>query len=157
MVVSFVFGKTKGLPSAESHRKINPGKPRPGGRNDRSQVSDISLAEFERVYAERFVPSYGHWRAIVADTVARFLRCGDLHKGFARGDLFLCGSNDRLQCGPMNATTATMQAARPVARGFCLGGTQRSAHRQDGLRAPVGEMASNQRRREAARIKIPIR
>jgi hypothetical protein len=48
------------------------------------QLLERHFAEFERVYAERFAPSYGHWRPIVAGTVAKFLRCGDLHEGFAR-------------------------------------------------------------------------
>ena len=48
------------------------------------QLLERHFAEFERVYAERFAPSYGHWRAIVAGTTAKFLRCGDLHEGFAR-------------------------------------------------------------------------
>jgi hypothetical protein len=48
------------------------------------QLLERHFAEFERVYAERFAPSFGHWRPIVAGTVAKFLRCGDLHEGFAR-------------------------------------------------------------------------
>jgi hypothetical protein len=48
------------------------------------QLLERHFAEFECVYAERFAPAYGHWRPIVAGTVARFLRCGDLHEGFAR-------------------------------------------------------------------------
>jgi len=48
------------------------------------QLLERHFAEFERVYAERFAASYGHWRAIVAGTTAKFLRCGDLHEGFAR-------------------------------------------------------------------------
>jgi hypothetical protein len=48
------------------------------------QLLERHFAEFERVYPERFAPAYGHWRPIVAGTVAKFLRCGDLHEGFAR-------------------------------------------------------------------------
>jgi len=48
------------------------------------QLLERHFAEFERVYPERFAASYGHWRPIVAGTVAKFLRCGDLHEGFAR-------------------------------------------------------------------------
>ena len=42
------------------------------------------LPEFERCYDKRFANRYGRWRPIISDAARRFLRCGDLHFGFAR-------------------------------------------------------------------------
>lgn len=40
--------------------------------------------EFERIYDERYAKLYGPWRPIIGEVVRKFLRCGDLHFGFAR-------------------------------------------------------------------------
>ena len=40
--------------------------------------------EFERIYDARYAKRYGPWRPIIGDVVRKFLRCGDLHFGFAR-------------------------------------------------------------------------
>ncbi len=42
------------------------------------------LPEFERCYDKRYANRYGPWRPIISDAARRFLRCGDLHFGFAR-------------------------------------------------------------------------
>ena len=42
------------------------------------------LPEFERTYQERYANRYGPWRPIVGQVARRFLRCGDVHFGFAR-------------------------------------------------------------------------
>ena len=42
------------------------------------------LPEFERTYDEHYAWRYGPWRPIIGDVARRFLRCGDLHYGFAR-------------------------------------------------------------------------
>ena len=42
------------------------------------------LPEFERTYDRRYAKQYGPWRPIIGDVARRFLRCGDLHFGFAR-------------------------------------------------------------------------
>ncbi len=39
---------------------------------------------FQQVYDERFQEKYGYWRPIVEQSVAAFLKCGDLQEGFAR-------------------------------------------------------------------------
>ena len=39
---------------------------------------------FQQVYDERFAAKYGFWRPIVERSVKAFLKCGDLHEGFAR-------------------------------------------------------------------------
>ncbi len=36
------------------------------------------------LYDERFQAKYGCWRPIIERSVTAFLRCGDLHEGFAR-------------------------------------------------------------------------
>ncbi len=40
--------------------------------------------EFRAVYADRYARKCGHWRPIYDKTVRHFLKCGDLHHGFAR-------------------------------------------------------------------------
>jgi ribosomal protein S27E len=42
------------------------------------------LPEFERTYERSYAKQYGPWRRIIGDVTRRFLRCGDLHYGFAR-------------------------------------------------------------------------
>ena len=56
------------------------------------------------------------------------------------------GGGDNAAQTTMSTTTATPELARQAARGFCLGGPTRPAHRPDGLRPPSGEQAENQRR-----------
>jgi len=45
----------------------------------------------QRVYDERFAAKYGFWRPIIERSVTAFLRCGDLHEGFARMRCGDCG------------------------------------------------------------------
>ena len=40
--------------------------------------------EFVRTYGERYQQRYGTWRPIIGEVARKFLRCGDLHFGFAR-------------------------------------------------------------------------
>jgi len=71
----------------ESFRGCRPApfyRPRRPRASPLFQLLERHFAEFERVYPERFAVSYGYWRPIVSGTVAKFLRCGDLHEGFAR-------------------------------------------------------------------------
>lgn len=42
------------------------------------------LPEFERTFDDRYARRYGPWRPIIGQYARRFLRCGDLHFGFAR-------------------------------------------------------------------------
>jgi len=48
--------------------------------------------EFERVYPERYEKTYGYWRPVIEDVIAKFLTCGDLREGFAR---VRCGTKFR--------------------------------------------------------------
>jgi len=48
------------------------------------RVIDEHFDTFQRVYDERFAAKYGYWRPVVERSVTAFLKCGDLHQGFAR-------------------------------------------------------------------------
>ncbi len=48
------------------------------------RVIDEHFETFQRVYDERFAAKYGFWRPVVERSVTAFLKCGDLHEGFAR-------------------------------------------------------------------------
>ncbi len=52
---------------------------------------DRHFETFQRVYDERFQAKYGYWRPIIERSVTAFLRCGDLHEGFARVRCGDCG------------------------------------------------------------------
>jgi len=47
--------------------------------------------EFERVYPQRYQSRYGPWRPSIRKAVLGYLRCGDLHEGFARVRCPECG------------------------------------------------------------------
>ena len=42
-------------------------------------------------FADRYQAKYGRWRSIIRRSVAAFLKCGDLHHGFARVRCGDCG------------------------------------------------------------------
>jgi ribosomal protein S27E len=48
------------------------------------RVIDEHFETFQQVYDERFAAKYGFWRPVVERSVTAFLKCGDLHEGFAR-------------------------------------------------------------------------
>ena len=47
--------------------------------------------EFERVYPERYEKTYGYWRPVIGDVIAKFLTCCDIREGFARVRCCDCG------------------------------------------------------------------
>ena len=65
-------------------------EPRPLYRARDPQASDLwrlldeHFDSFQQVYDERYQAKYGYWRPIVEQSVAAFLKCGDLQEGFAR-------------------------------------------------------------------------
>jgi len=59
-------------------------RPRDPQASDLWRLMDRHFDAFQRVYDERFQAKYGFWRPIVERSVTAFLRCGDLHEGFAR-------------------------------------------------------------------------
>ena len=52
--------------------------------SDLWRLIDKHFDSFQQVYDERFQAKYGYWRPIVEQSVAAFLKCGDLQEGFAR-------------------------------------------------------------------------
>ena len=59
-------------------------QPRDPKASDLWRVIDEHFDAFQQVYDERFQAKYGYWRPIVQQSVAAFLKCGDLQEGFAR-------------------------------------------------------------------------
>ena len=55
------------------------------------RLMDRHFETFQQVYDERFQAKYGFWRPIVERSVMAYLRCGDLHEGFARVRCGDCG------------------------------------------------------------------
>ncbi len=66
-------------------------RPRNPRDSDLWRLFDRHFDTFRRVYDKRFADRYGFWRPIVEQSVAAFLRCGDLHEGFARVRCSDCG------------------------------------------------------------------
>jgi len=52
--------------------------------SDLWRLLDRHFATFVQVYDERFQAKYGFWRPVIERSVTAFLKCGDLHEGFAR-------------------------------------------------------------------------
>ena len=52
--------------------------------SDLWRLLDQHFETFQQVYDERFAAQYGFWRPVVERSVTAFLKCGDLHQGFAR-------------------------------------------------------------------------
>ncbi len=59
-------------------------RPRDPQASDLWRLIDEHFDSFHQVYDERFQVKYGYWRPIVEQSVAAFLKCGDLQEGFAR-------------------------------------------------------------------------
>jgi len=59
-------------------------QPRDPKASDLWRVIDQHFDSFQQVYDDRFQAKYGYWRSIVQQSVAAFLKCGDLQEGFAR-------------------------------------------------------------------------
>ena len=48
------------------------------------RLLDRHFTAFAQVYDDRYQAKYGFWRPVVERSVTAFLKCGDLHEGFAR-------------------------------------------------------------------------
>jgi hypothetical protein len=59
-------------------------RPRQSRQSPLYKTIERYLPEFERTYDRRYAKQYGPWRSIIGNVARRFLRCGDLHYGFAR-------------------------------------------------------------------------
>lgn len=94
---------------------------------------DAHLDTFQQVHDERFAAKYGFWRPVVERSVTPYLKCGDLHEGFARGRCPDCqhemlvafSSKQRCAC-PSCRQKGALVTAIHVAEGVCFP----VAHRQ---------------------------
>jgi len=59
-------------------------RPRDPQASELWRLLDGHFETFREVYTERFGDKYGFWRPVVDRSIAAFLKCGDLHEGFAR-------------------------------------------------------------------------
>ena len=59
-------------------------RPRDPRASNLWRLLDEHFDSFQQVYDERYQAKYGYWRPIVEQSVAAFLKCGDLQEGFAR-------------------------------------------------------------------------
>ncbi len=97
------------------------------------------LTEFERTYDQRYAKRYGAWRPIIGEVTRRFLRCGDLHFGFARvrcpdcrHEMFVAFSCQQRCLCPSCHQKRTLLAAEAIANNIC----QPVPHRQLVLTIP---------------------
>ena len=114
-------------------------QPRDPKASDLWRVIDEHFDAFQQVYDERFQAKYGYWRPIVQQSVAAFLKCGDLQEGFARvrcpdcyHEMFVAFScKQRCTC-PSCHQKRTLLTAMHVAEDVCFP----VAHRQVVLTIP---------------------
>ena len=59
-------------------------RPRDPQASDLWRLIDQHFDSFQQVYDERYQAKYGYWRPIIEQSVTAYLKCGDLHAGFAR-------------------------------------------------------------------------
>ena len=59
-------------------------RPRDPQASNLWRLLDEHFESFQQVYDQRYQAKYGYWRPIVEQSVAAFLKCGDLQEGFAR-------------------------------------------------------------------------
>jgi hypothetical protein len=114
-------------------------RPRDPRASDLWQVIERHFESFRQVYEERFAAKYGFWRPIIERSVTAFLKCGDLHEGFARvrcpdcrHEMFVAFScKQRCACPSCHQKRALL-TARHVAEEVCFP----VAHRQVVLTIP---------------------
>jgi ribosomal protein S27E len=93
-------------------------RPRDPQASDLWRLVDQHFATFSRVYDERFQAKYGYWRPVVERSVRAYLRCGDLHEGFARIRCPDCGHEMFVAFSCKQPTIAARRCprARPATR-----------------------------------------
>ena len=60
-------------------------RPRQRLESDLHRLVHEHFDDFQTVYDQRYRRKFGFWRSVVTKTVTKFLSCGDLRLGFARG------------------------------------------------------------------------
>lgn len=85
------------------------------------------LPEFENSYSQCYAHRYGCWRPIIGEVARRFLRCGDLHFGFARircpecrHEMFVAFSCQQRCLCPSCHQKRTLLASETIARTICV-------------------------------------
>jgi transposase-like protein len=85
------------------------------------------LPKFERTYDRRYAKQYGPWRSIIGNVARRFLRCGDLHYGFARvrcpdchHEMFVAFSCQQRCLCPSCHQKRTLLTAETIAQTICV-------------------------------------
>ena len=114
-------------------------RPRDPQASDLWRLLDEHFDSFQQVYHERYQDKYGFWRPIVEQSVAAYLKCGDLQEGFARvrcpdckHEMFVAFScKQRCTC-PSCHQKRTLLTAQHVAKEVC----SPVAHRQVVLTIP---------------------
>ncbi len=106
--------------------------------SDLWRLIDEHFDSFQQVYDERFQAKYGYWRPIVEQSVAAFLKCGDLQEGFARvrcpdckHEMFVALPRLSRPEGRWNASRREAQLSDPPAVGFS--GRVHPAHSGKGI------------------------
>ena len=107
--------------------------PRDPQASDLWRLIDQHFDSFQQVYDERYQAKYGYWRPIIEQSVTAYLKCGDLHEGFARvrctdckHEMFVAYScKQRCTC-PSCHQKRTLMTGIHVAEDVCLP----VAHRQ---------------------------
>ena len=103
------------------------------------RLMDQHFPTFQQVYDERYQAKYGFWRPVIDRSVTAFLKCGDLHQGFARvrcpdcqHEMFVAFScKQRCTCPSCHQKRALLNAIH-VAEDVCFP----VAHRQVVLTIP---------------------
>ena len=114
-------------------------RPRDPQASDLWRLLDEHFDSFQQVYDQRYQAKYGYWRPIIEQSVAAFLKCGDLQEGFARvrcpnckHEMFVAFScKQRCTC-PSCHQKRTLLTAQHVSEDVC----SPVAHRQVVLTIP---------------------
>ncbi len=101
-------------------------RPRQPRQSPLYQLIERYYREFERTYDACYQQCYGPWRPIIGEVARKFLRCGDLHFGFARVRCTSCGHEmfvpfscrQRCLC-PSCHQKRTLLAAETIAHTIC--------------------------------------
>ena len=101
--------------------------------SDLWRLIDRHFDSLQQVYDDRYQAKYGYWRPIIEQSVTAYLKCGDLHEGFARvrcpdckHEMFVAFScKQRCTC-PSCHQKRTLLTAMQVAEDVCF----LVAHRQ---------------------------
>ncbi len=118
--------KSRGLVVCLSPKNATVYRPRQPRQSPLYHLIERYYPEFERTYDGCYQQCYGPWRPIIGEVARKFLRCGDLHFGFARVRCTSCGHEmfvpfscrQRCLC-PSCHQKRTLLAAETIAHTIC--------------------------------------